>query len=39
MGVIIILAILYIPLGIIFELTKTYSGGTKKKSHRRRRRW
>lgn len=36
--VVICLVIIYIPLGVIFELMKSYSGTGKKRS-RRRRRW
>lgn len=36
---ILFIIIFVIPLGIIFELTKSYSGGKKGKSRRRRRRF
>ena len=38
-GIIILIVILYIPLGVIFKLTGKYSGNSKKRSRRRRRRW
>ena len=38
MAILVILFIIfvYFPLGVIFSLTKNYSGGSKKKSRRRR---